>query len=181
MKRIPIAIVAFVMALLASLCFASPIDMHRASSGADRPFTVLKDNLPTEWRLFLYHDLTLTESTVDREWQFPERALNNMIFANDMSHVLQLGSRRRLVQGQRTGIYIIYDMLAWQLVPHLLYLDEIEATGIPVEFRDPRDALRPVIAGFPDIEPIPEPATGLLLIMGCLFIASRARRQRQRC
>lgn len=167
--------------------FGAPIDMHRAVSGADRPFTTLKDNLPTEWNLWLEPRIT-GPTTSDRGWHFPERGFGN-IFHATQSHILGIGTRQRMVEGDLTGIWLIWDMLVWVPVPHLLYLETVDPMGsfyFPWDFKD---ELRPEIAGFyiangsdeqnipVQVQLVPEPTSGALILCGCLLLMSRTTRR----
>lgn len=170
---------------LAASAQATPIDMHRAISGADRPFTTLKDNLPTEWDLWLEPRIT-GPTVTDRGWHFPERGLGN-IYNATQSQLLGIGTRRRMVEWDLTGIWLIWDMLAWVPVPHVLYLEIVEQGG---KFVDPWiyiNSLRPEISGFyiprgddesSGIQLIPEPTSGALILCGCLMLMSRNTRRR---
>lgn len=175
------------MLTLASWVQAAPIDLHRAVSGADRPFTTLKDNLPTEWQLWLEPRIT-GPTTTNWDYHFPERSFGNTFNATQ-SHLLGIGTRRRMVEGELTGIWLIWDMLAWVPVPHLLYLEKSEPMGA---FMDPwfyyQRPPHVIGAAFipntslpaPEVnaELVPEPTSGALILMGSLLLMSRTTRRR---
>jgi hypothetical protein len=175
--------------LLAVTCWAqaSPIDMHRAVSGANRPFTTLKDNLPTEWKIWLEPRITGPTAT-SWNFHFPERSFGN-IFGDTQSQLLALGTRRRMVEGQSTGIWLIWDMLAWVPVAHVLYLDTQDGIGPWVNPWFNEEARKsafgglfiPETGGVPEpgnIRLVPEPTSGALILMGSLLLMSRSTRRR---
>ncbi len=187
LKNLTLFCVALMMMLLPLSVNAAPIDMHRAVSGADRPFTTLKDNIPTEWQLWLEPRIT-GPTTSDRDWHFPERGYNNE-FNSTQSQILGLGHRRRLVEGDLTGIWLIWDMLVWVPVPHLLYLETVDAGGGFVDpwFNIERE--QHLLGGFffggireqvsvPNVDVVPEPTTGALILAGSLLLLSRGNRRR---
>ncbi|HAI13058.1 MAG TPA: hypothetical protein DCM28_15230 [Phycisphaerales bacterium] len=180
--------VSVLMLLLGvSPTYATPLDLHRAVSGADRPFTTLKDNLPTEWNLWLEPRIT-GPAGGQKNWDFhfPERSFGN-IFNATQSHILGIGTRRRMVEGDLTGIWLIWDMLAWVPVPHLLYLETVEPMGT---FEDPWfniEHTQTILGSFfipignndpINVDVVPEPTSGALILIGSLMLMSRATRRR---
>ena len=177
--RINICLSALVVLTMTLMATASPMDMHRAISGADRPFTTLKDNLPTEWSLWLEPRIT-GPTTSNRGWHFPERGYGNT-FNAIQSQLLELGTRRRLVEGDRTGIWIIWDMLAWVPVPHLLYLETMDAIGPWTSPWFNAPIIKPKVANIiipHGYNPVPEPTSGALILIGCVLLMSRTTRRR---
>lgn len=177
---IKLSVCVLTVLAMSSLARATPIDLHRAVSGADRPFTTLKDNLPTEWQLWLEPRITGPASKKNWDYHFPERGYGN-IYNQDQSQILELGTRRRMVEGQKTGIWLIWDMLAWVPVPHLLYTDEQENIGPWVNPWFNRRTERPAVSGLtvPDsTQLVPEPTSGALILIGSLLLVSRTTRRR---
>jgi len=178
-SRITICFCALAVLGMTSMAMAAPIDMHRAISGSNRPFTTLKDNLPTEWNLWLEPRIT-GPATSDRGWHFPERGYGN-IYNATQSQMLGIGTRRRMVEGDLTGIWLIWDMLAWVPVPHLLYLETVEPMGTWVNPWFNEDIIEPELAGifiFSGSDPIPEPTSGILILIGSILLMSRTTRRR---
>ena len=178
MRNVLILTSVCVMMLLlwVSPTFAAPIDMHRAISGANRPFTTLKDNLPTEWQLWL--EPRITGPAVQKNWDFhfPERGFGNINSATQ-SQLLGIGTRRRMVEWDLTGIWLIWDMLAWVPVPHVLYLETVEPMGAFVDPWFNEEGRQHILGGFyiadggdvqANVELVPEPTSGALILMGSL-------------
>lgn len=162
-------IVVAVVAWATSPLVAAPIDMHRTNRGADRPFSQLRDDKPTFWDLYIRP--TLTDPAWDRGWQFPEDSYGNWV-EQIQGQILEAGTVRSL------GYFVVYDLLAWELVPHLLYLDTIDAALIGPDQFDPERIYQPLISGLgfverefvsvlgPSPEPIPSPSSASVMMLG---------------
>jgi hypothetical protein len=93
-----------------------------------------------------------------------------------------------MVEGDLTGIWLIWDMLVWVPVPHLLYLEDVDAGGGFVDpwFYIQREQYE--LGGFyipngtdeliPNVDVVPEPTTGALILAGSLMLLSRGHRRR---
>jgi len=176
-----IGLAAIVLMMVSTSASAAMMDTSRTAHGHRTSYSGLRDDKPTMWHIFIRP--SVTEVAWDRSWQFPESAFGNWV-QTTQGHVMPAGR----VNG--VGMFVIYDMLVWEYVPTLLYLDVQDQGGREVVIRDPFGLdtsglgvlpLFDVIIGDTPAQVIPEPGTAAVLVLGLigLIFVTLSRNQRQ--
>ncbi|MCC6580302.1 MAG: PEP-CTERM sorting domain-containing protein [Phycisphaeraceae bacterium] len=182
----------FVAALMAGLfcgsLHATPIQttiaIDQAITGASKPYSVFQEERPQTWpwKFFMHPAVT---DPLQRGWAFPERGYNNCT-PQVLGQILGVGSVNNI------GVYVIYDMLVQELVPHLLYLDRgdliarEERPWLPerqypkfIGALAPQTEARLLPLSVPQPQPVPEPATMGLLTLGVWALLGRRPARRR--
>ncbi len=164
---------------------AGPLDTAHANNGAIRAYSIWENGKFTMWNLYVRP--SITAAVAARGIAQPEPGFGNAVRA-PLGHVLGAGSHRN------EGLFIVWDMLVQEFVPHLLYLDPQDAVLSEEVFHEPLDRDQEILGTLrldpgdtrvflsPAVRPVPEPtaAVSLLMGLGALMLLGLRRERRQR-
>lgn len=170
---------AQVAAVLAALCcsvaLGHPVDTRRTSHGGPEPFSTRHHEPPAP---AAYDDLPVTDDVSFQAWRFSEPGLNQSLHA-------PLGLL--LFQGQSGSRpqWVIYDMLAWTPMRHLLHQEPGPWMAMPSHTDGPASQHLPraTFTQPPSPQPqspqiVPLPTTAMLMAAGLLLILPRRPKRR---